>query len=83
MSTQPMIEQLIDAHLAFLEQEWSQAAKVQNECNSFYQWLSQQSLGQLWSFEQINALLQQQILNTPVSVNGILKLPPFTLQMAK
>jgi len=67
MSTQPMIEQLIDAHLAFLEQEWSQATTVQNECNSFYQWLSQQSLGQLWSFEQINALLQQQILNTPAS----------------
>ncbi len=67
MSTQPMIEQLIEAQLNFLEQEFSQKDTFQLEFVHFYHWLSKQSLGQLWSFEQLNALLQKQLLQTPAS----------------
>lgn len=67
MQKHPMLEQLIEAHLDFLEQEFTHAATIQAECLNFYHWLKQQSLQDMWSFEQINTLLQKQILATPTS----------------
>lgn len=65
--THPMIEQLIDAQLAFLDQEFTQADTIQNEFKAFYLWFRKQTLQSIWSFEQINQLLQKQILATPAS----------------
>lgn len=62
-----MIEQLIEAHLDFLEQELSHTATIETEFLNFYHWLRQQTLKNLWSFEQIHHLLQKQILATPAS----------------
>ena len=67
MQKHPMIEQLIEAHLNFLDHEFSQASTVQNEFTLFYHWFRKQTLQQLWSFEDINALLQKQILATPAT----------------
>ncbi|MGE8559582.1 MAG: hypothetical protein ACN6NJ_01335 [Acinetobacter sp.] len=67
MQKHPMIEQLIEAHLEFLEQEFSHTATLENEFLIFYQWFRKQTLQDIWSFEQINALLQKQILATPAS----------------
>ena len=67
MPKHPMIEQLIEAHLEFLEQEFSHTATIQSEFLNFYQWFRKQTLQDIWSFEQINALLQKQILATPAS----------------
>lgn len=67
MQKHPMIEQLIEAHLDFLEQEFSHTATIETEFLNFYQWFRKQTLQQVWSFEQINALLQKQILATPAS----------------
>jgi len=67
MQKHPMIEQLIEAHLEFLEQEFSHTATIQSEFLNFYQWFRKQTLQDLWSFEQINALLQKQVLATPAS----------------
>ncbi|TCB50395.1 hypothetical protein E0H80_08830 [Acinetobacter sp. ANC 4779] len=67
MPKHPMIEQLIEAHLDFLEQEFSHTATIQSEFLNFYQWFRKQTLQDIWSFEQINALLQQQVLATPAS----------------
>lgn len=67
MQKHPMIEQLIEAHLEFLEQEFSHTATIETEFLNFYQWFRKQTLQQLWSFEQINALLQKQILDTSAS----------------
>ncbi len=67
MQKHPMIEQLIEAHLDFLDQEFSHTATIQTEFLSFYQWFRKQPLQQLWSFEHINTLLQKQILDTPAS----------------
>ncbi|WP_425915465.1 hypothetical protein [Acinetobacter sp. TSRC1-2] len=67
MPKHPMIEQLIEAHLEFLEQEFSHTATLQSEFLNFYQWFRKQTLQDIWSFEQINALLQKQILATPAS----------------
>lgn len=67
MPKHPMIEQLIEAHLEFLEQEFSHTATIQSEFLNFYQWFRKQTLQDLWSFEQINALLQKQVLATPAS----------------
>ena len=67
MQKHPMIEQLIEAHLDFLEQEFSHTATIETEFLNFYQWFRKQPLQQIWSFEQINALLQKQILTTPAS----------------
>ena len=67
MSTQPMIEQLIEAHLDFLDQEFAQAETLQQEFEQFYHWFRQLQLQQLWSFEQIHALIQKQILDTQAS----------------
>lgn len=62
-----MLEQLIDAQLHFLDHTFSQPHTIQNEFLSFYQWFRKQSLCDLWSFEQLNALLQQQLLTTQAS----------------
>ena len=67
MSKHPMIEQLIDAQLDFLDHEFAQAETVQHEFKQFYHWLRLQQLQQVWSFEQIFKLIEQQILNTPAS----------------
>lgn len=67
MPKHPMIEQLIEAHLDFLEQEFSHTATIQSEFLNFYQWFRKQTLQEIWSFEQINALLQKQVLATPGS----------------
>ncbi|EPF89193.1 hypothetical protein GCM10025882_36610 [Acinetobacter gyllenbergii] len=67
MSKQPMIEQLIDAQLDFLEQEFAQAETIQYEFKQFYHWLRLQQLQHLWSFEQIFELIEKQILATPAS----------------
>ena len=67
MQKNPMLEQLIDAHLNFLDQAFAQTGTVQTEFLNFYHWFRKQSLQQLWSFEQINTLIQKQILHTPAS----------------
>jgi hypothetical protein len=43
MQKHPMIEQLIEAHLSFLDHEFSQASTVQNEFTLFYQWFRKQT----------------------------------------
>ena len=65
--THPVIEQLIDAQLDFLDQQFQKNETVQAEFLAFYQWFRKQTLQDLWSFEHINALIQKQILNTHAS----------------
>lgn len=67
MTKNPIIEQLIEAQLEFLDQEFSQPDTIQTEFINFYHWFRKQPLKQLWSFPQINDLLQKQILATPAS----------------
>lgn len=67
MSKHPMIEQLIDAQLDFLEHEFAQLDTIQTEFKQFYHWLRLQPLQQLWSFEQIFNMIEKQILATPAS----------------
>lgn len=67
MTKNTIIEQLIEAQLEFLDQEFSQADTVQTEFLNFYHWFRKQPLEQLWTFPQINDLLQKQILATPAS----------------
>ncbi|MPW43991.1 hypothetical protein [Acinetobacter guerrae] len=62
-----IIDQLIEAQLDFLDQEFSQKSTVQSEFSEFYHWLRKQQLKDLWSFEQIYNLIQTQILDTPAS----------------
>lgn len=67
MEKQPLIEQLIDAQLDFIEQEFLKADSVQLEFQQFYVWFRKQTLENLWSFEAIHQLLQKQILETQAS----------------
>lgn len=67
MQKHPIIEQLIDAQLDFLDQEFNQSETVQTEFVQFYQWFRKQTLQDLWTSEAIHQLIQQQILNTPTS----------------
>lgn len=67
MQKHPIIEQLIDAQLDFLDQEFKQSETVQTEFMQFYQWFRKQNLQDLWTSEAIHQLIQQQILNTPAS----------------
>lgn len=67
MQKHPIIEQLIDAQLDFLDQEFNQSETVQTEFMQFYQWFRKQNLQDLWTSEAIHQLIQQQILNTPAS----------------
>ena len=67
MSKHPMIEQLIDAQLDFLDQEFAQTETIQYEFKQFYHWLRLQQLQHIWSFEQIFKLIEKKILATPAS----------------
>ncbi len=67
MQKLPLIEQLIDAQLDFLDQSFSNAENVKAEFQQFYLWFRKQTLQDLWSFDQINQLIQKQILTTPAS----------------
>lgn len=67
MQKHPMIEQLIEAQLNFLDHTFSQNITVDTEFVHFYQWFRKQALQQLWSFEQIHSLIEKQILETPAS----------------
>ncbi|WAU77383.1 hypothetical protein [Acinetobacter sp. TR3] len=67
MSKHPMIEQLIDAQLDFLDQEFAQTETIQYEFKQLYHWLRLQQLQHIWSFEQIFKLIEKQILATPAS----------------
>lgn len=67
MQKHPMIEQLIDAQLDFLDQSFAQSETIQNEFQTFYLWFRKQTLKDLWSPMQINLLLQKQILGTAAS----------------
>ncbi|OTG83785.1 hypothetical protein [Acinetobacter sp. ANC 4648] len=62
-----MIEQLIEAQLAFIDQETSQSETIHAEFIHFYHWFRKQTLQDIWSFEQINHLIQKQILQTSTS----------------
>ncbi|OTG65530.1 hypothetical protein [Acinetobacter silvestris] len=62
-----IIEQLIEAQLAFIDQEISQPETIQAEFTHFYHWFRKQTLQEIWRFEQINHLIQKQILQTPAS----------------
>jgi hypothetical protein len=67
MYTHPLLEQLIDAQLDFLDQHFAKSTVVEQEFLGFYQWFRKQNLADLWSFQDIYQLLQQQILNTQAS----------------
>ncbi|MBC9227834.1 hypothetical protein HI850_000640 [bacterium SPL81] len=67
MPKHPMIEQLIDAQLDFLDHEFAQPETIQLEFKAFYHWLRLQQLQYIWSFEQIFNLIEKQILATPAS----------------
>ena len=67
MSTQPLIEELIEAHLDFLDEEFAQANVIQHEFEQFYHWLGSRQLQHLWTFEQIQQLIQKQVLEKPAS----------------
>jgi hypothetical protein len=63
----PMLEQLIDAHLQFLDQTFQDPTILSIEFSHFYQWFRKQTLQHIWDFEQLNTLIQQQVLATPAS----------------
>ncbi|MEB6676138.1 hypothetical protein [Acinetobacter haemolyticus] len=67
MQKHPMIEQLIDAQLDFLDHEFAQTETIQHEFKQFYHWFRLQQLQHIWSFEQIFDLIEKQILATPAS----------------
>lgn len=67
MQKLPLIEQLIDAQLDFLDQSFSNDENIQTEFHSFYLWFRKQKLQDIWSFKDINQLIQTQILGTAAS----------------
>lgn len=67
MQKHPMIEQLIEAHLQFLNDEFTQSEAIKNEFVEFYHWFRKQKFKQIWTVEQIHQLIDQQILKTPAS----------------
>ncbi|MHA3051249.1 hypothetical protein [Acinetobacter sp. ANC 4640] len=63
----PRIEQLIEAHLDFLEQEFSQPKNLQDEVQAFFHWFTTQNLQDLWDFQSLFNLLEQQVLKNQLS----------------
>lgn len=72
MSTiKPKAQALLDAQIKFIEVQLGQKQTIIDEFMGFFEWLTQQKVGDLWRHPQVNALLQQQILNTKASTSLI------------
>lgn len=65
--TSSLIDRLIEAQLDFLDQTFAEPDNIQSEFIACYEWLKNQPLENIWTFEQIHSLIETQILNTPVS----------------
>lgn len=63
----PKAQALLDAQLTFIAQHYQQSDIVAAEVLGFFDWLQQQTISSVWSAQQINNLLQQQILSTPAT----------------
>lgn len=63
----PTAQALLEAQLHFISQHYQQNDLVAAEVLGFFDWLEQQKISEIWSTAQINNLLQQQILSTPVT----------------
>ncbi|ENU80273.1 hypothetical protein F975_02028 [Acinetobacter sp. ANC 3789] len=63
----PRIEQLIESHLDFLEQEFSQPKNLHDEVQAFFHWFTEQNLQDLWNFQSLFNLLEQQVLKNQLS----------------
>ena len=72
MSTiNPKAQALLDAQIKFIEAKLTQKQMIIDEFMGFFEWFTQQKVGDLWQHPQVNALLQQQILNTKASTSLI------------
>ena len=63
----PRIEQLIEAHLDFLERELSSPDTLPSEVQAFFHWFTAQNLQDLWDFQSLFNLLEQQLLKNQLS----------------
>lgn len=64
---QSKAQQLLDAQVDFIQQLLNDDTMIHQEFMDFFAWFTQQNIGDVWQPQHINALLQQQTLNTPVS----------------
>ncbi|MEC8886158.1 MAG: hypothetical protein VX875_03440, partial [Pseudomonadota bacterium] len=72
MSTiNPKAQALLDAQIKFIEAELSRKQTIIDEFMGFFEWFTQQKVGELWQHAEVNALLQEQILNSKASTNLI------------
>ena len=62
---------LLELQLNFIAQHLQQKDTITEEVMGFFDWFRAQSISALWSSEQINDLLQQQILSTPATAHLI------------
>ena len=67
----PKAQSLLDAQLHFIQNQLNSDTIISEEVLGFFAWFKQQKIGQIWSSELINALLQQQILLTPLTTHLI------------
>lgn len=72
MSTiNPKAQALLEAQIKFIEAELSQKQTIIDEFMGFFEWFTQQKVGDLWQHAEVTALLQEQILNSKASTNLI------------
>ena len=55
MSTQPIIEKLIEAHLDFLDEQFAQAQVIQQEFEQFYHWLGSRQYNTFGRLNRFNS----------------------------
>lgn len=67
----PKAQSLLDAQLHFIQNQLHSETIISEEVLGFFAWFKQQKIGHIWSSELINALLQQQILLTPLTTHLI------------
>ncbi len=63
----PKAQALLDAHIAFIEQQFKQNDTITEEVLGFFAWFKEQKIGDIWSDEHVNALAQKQVLSMPIT----------------
>ncbi|MBF7684711.1 hypothetical protein I2F17_02530 [Acinetobacter sp. B10A] len=71
MPTHPLIEQLIEQHIIFLEQQFLDTTYLQQEVCILCQWLGTQSVQNLVSLDQLQSTLRHLFIDTDIPQNTL------------
>lgn len=73
VETHPLIEQLIQQHIAFIEQQFLDTKQLQQEITALCQWLTRQSLKEIITLEQLHMALRDLFIDKEIPQSTLIQ----------